>query len=163
MDRKGRLRRSSLRGRGAWSAAVLFIAWVLLWRRPGEGPTEAMILMFLLATACTLTLSGRLGDRSAGNAGRENIPPGDQVGEPGGPRSEGDPNVARAERIIEALHDMAEALKAVSQSDIGAASARAAHAPRLVRSSDEYPEYPDRTGARTAGVASKFSAVEGDR
>lgn len=160
MDRKRRTRGSLRRGRGVWSAAVLFVAWVLLWRRPGEASTEAMILMFLLAMACTLTLSGRLGDRDAGKAGCENTQHGDQVGEPGGPRSEGDPDVARAERIIEALHDMAEALKAVSQPDRGEAWARAAPPPRLVRSGDKYP---DRTGTGTAGVASKFSAVEGDQ
>lgn len=164
MDRTHMTRRSSRQGRGAWGAAVLFIAWVLLWRRPGEAPTDIMILMFVLSMACTQTLSGMLRDRDAGTAGREITQHGDRVGEPGCPRVEKDPNVARAERIIEALHDMAESLKAMSRPDMGEAQAAASPPPRLVRSGEGYGEgYPDRAGNGTAGVASKLSVVDGDR
>jgi hypothetical protein len=162
MDRTHRTRRPSRQGRGAWGAAVLFITWVLLWRRPGEVPTDIMILMFMLATACTQTLSGLLADRDAGRVGSELTQHGDRVRELGCPRIEQDPNVARAERIIEALHDMAESLKAVSRPDIGEARATAPP-PRLVRSGDGYADgYPDRVGKGTGDVAAKFSVVDGE-
>lgn len=160
MDRTYVKQRSSRQGRGAWGAAVLFIACVLLWRRPGEVPTEIMILMFMLATACTQTLSGMLRDRDAGNAGRQVTQHGDRVGEPDCARVEKDPNIARAERIIEALHDMAESLTEMSRPDMGEDQAAASAPPRLVRSS---AAHPNRVGNGTGGVASRFSVVDRDR
>lgn len=162
MDRTHITRRSSRHGRSAWGAATLFIAWVLLWRHPSEFPTEIIILMFLLAMACTQTLSGLLRDQD--DAGREITQHGNRVGEPSRPRVEQDPDVARAERIIEALHDMAEALKTTSQPDPGEAGAAASPPPRLVPSDDRYAHgHPDRAKNGTTSLASKFSVVDGDR
>lgn len=166
MDRTHAPRGSSRHGRVTWGAAVLYIAWVLLWQHPGEVPTDIMILMFILAMACTQTLSGMIRDRNAGNAGCAIKPRDDRAGESGKsggrgrPRTEKDPNVARAERIIEALHDMAESLKTLSRPEANESRVAVSSPPRLVRSGEGCPDRPE-TG--TGGVAPKFSVIDGDR
>ena len=54
----------------------------------------------------------------------------------------------RAERIIEALHDMAESLKAMRRPDMGEARAAVSQPPRLIQSCDGHP---DRPGSGTGG------------
>ena len=88
--RRGWCRRR-VRARAVWCASAVFTAWIVLWRRPGDSLNNVMILMFMLASACTLSLSTRMGDYQEEQAKHAAASP-------------------RFDQMLGAVHEMADAL-----------------------------------------------------
>lgn len=106
MDRTRRAQRSQrVRTLSVWAASGLFTAWVVGWRTAHDSRLGyVMILMFLLALACTFTLTMKIGDYAELRRAQAE-------------------RALNADQILKAMSDMAEALTSARLSEADGAEA----------------------------------------